>query len=215
MTMDRNHISRYAAGAGYGAAWMLLFALSVTAGAQVTPPAKMPAKPTPAAAAPAVTPRLDLTEWRYRDGLEPSATAANFDDSKWELIHDPATGRGNGGASYGWYRAVVTVPERLGTAPVAGKPLQLSVLADDYAEVWIDGDFKFQYDPDQSPAAPKNRPLGYEIAGLDKANVVFLGAHKPGDKLVIAIVVANGPLGKPVGKYLLRHARLQFAPVKS
>jgi len=183
-------------------------------GAQAAPPAKVPVKaPLPLASA-AQTARMDLMEWRYRDGLEPSATAANFDDSKWEVIHDPATGRGNGGASYGWYRTTITLPEKLGTVAIAGKPLQLTVLADDYAEVWIDGDFKFQYDPDQPPTASKNRSLGYEIAGLDKANVVSLGTRKPGDKLVIAIVVANGPLGKPVGKYLLRHARVELAPVK-
>lgn len=189
-------------------------ALAAACGAQPASSVKAPAKPAAVPAKAPTSARLELAEWRYRDGLEPSATAANFDDSKWEVIRDPATGRGNGGASYGWYRAVVTVPEKLGAVPLAGKPLQLSVLADDYAEVWIDGDFKFQFDPDQSPAAPKNRPLGYEIAGLDKANVVALGARKPGDKLVIAIVVANGPLGKPVGKYLLRHARLEFAPAK-
>lgn len=183
-------------------------------GAQTVPPMKPPAKPVPTTAKAPLPVRLELTEWRYRDGLEPSATATNFDDSKWELIRDPATGRGNGGASFGWYRTAFTVPEKIGANSIGGKPLQLLILADDYAEVWIDGDFKFQFDPDQAPAAAKNRPLGYEIAGFDKANVIQLGAHKPGDKIVIAVLVANGPLGKPVGKYKLRYARIEPAPAK-
>jgi hypothetical protein len=210
--MERTYVSKFWLRVACSGALLAPLICGAAAWSQTAVPAKAPAKP--AVATPLLAARLDLTEWRYRDGLEPSATAANFDDSKWEVIRDPAQGRGNGGASYGWYRAVVTVPEKIGAMPVAGKPLQLSVLADDYAEVWIDGDFKFQYDPDQSPTAPKNRPLGYEIAGLDKANVVALGARKPGDKFVVAIVVANGPLGKPVGKYLLRHARLELAPTK-
>jgi hypothetical protein len=95
---------------------------------------------------------------------------------------------------------------------VTGKRLQLSVLANDYAEVWIDGDFKFQFDPEQPPAAAKNRPFGFEIAGFNKANAVPLGVRKPGEKITLAVVVANGPLGKPVGKYQLQYARIEFAP---
>lgn len=192
----------------------LLGACLVAARAQSAASGKPLARSTSAPAKAAQAPRLELTEWRYRDGLEPSATATNFDDSKWEVIRDPATGRGNGGASFGWYRTVFTVPEKLGTVPVTGKRLQLSVLANDYAEVWIDGDFKFQYDPEQPSAAAKNRPLGFEIAGFNKANVVSLGVRKPGDKVTIAVVVANGPLGKPVGKYQLQYARIEFAPSK-
>jgi len=209
--MEYRNVWGYLLGAGSCAACLLSWV--VTANAQGTASSKAPVKPASPGKA-TLPARLDLSEWRYRDGLEPSATATNFDDSKWETIRDPAAGRGNGGTSFGWYRTTVTLPEKLGNVSVSGKALQLTVLADDYAEVWIDGDFKFQYDPDLPPTAAKNRSLGYEIAGLDKANVVALGVRKPGDKLVIAIVVANGPLGKPVGKYLLRHARIEFAPTK-
>lgn len=184
----------------------------IGAHAQGTAPGKTPAAVAAVVSKTSPSPRVELTEWRYRDGLEPSATATNFDDSKWEVIKDPATGRGNGGASFGWYRTVFTVPEKLGNVPVAGKPLQLSVLANDYAEVWIDGDFKFQFDPELPPSAAKNRPLGYEIAGFNKTNVVPLGSRKPGEKITIALVVANGPLGKPVGKYQLQAARIELAP---
>lgn len=183
------------------------------------PPKKPAAKPsaTPTvtpAKAPPPTARLDLTEWRYRDGLEPNATAPTFDDSKWEVITDAAKGRGNGGTSAGWYRMSLTVPEKLGTTPVAGKALQLVILPDEYAEVWIDGDFKFQFDPAQPPSAPKNRSLGYEIAGFDKANVIQLGERKAGDKISIAVLVINGPIAKPIGKYAIRSARLEFSPGK-
>jgi hypothetical protein len=207
----------------------LVLAVTIAAGATTaalaapTAPAKPAAssKPSPAAplstttkTPPVPTPRLDLTEWRYRDGLEPNATAPSFDDSKWEVINDAAKGRGNGGASAGWYRIAVTIPEKLGSTPVAGKPLQLVILPDEYAEVWIDGDFKFQLDPAQPPSAPKNRSLGYEIAGFNKANVIQLGPRKPGDKISIAVLVINGPIAKPIGKYAIRSARLEFAPAR-
>src|SRR5437899_726142 len=86
-----------------------------------------PASPGTKPAA-AVPPFLEITEWRYRDGAEPSAIAPGFDDSKWEAIKDAATGRGKGGISYGWYRTTVQIPEKIGGVPVAGKPLQLSIL---------------------------------------------------------------------------------------
>lgn len=207
---------------GFAAALAAL--ATTTAFSAQVPPVKpaAPAKPpTPTAAtstatkpAAVVGPRLELTEWRYRDALEPNATAPSFDDSKWEVITDAAKGRGNGGTSAGWYRTALTIPEKLGTTPVAGKPLQLVILPDEYAEVWIDGDFKFQFDPAQSPAAPKNRSLGYEIAGFNKANVIPLGARKPGDKISIAVLIVNGPIAKPIGKYAIRSARLEFATGK-
>jgi len=176
--------------------------------------APAPAKALPAPAAKASPSRLEITEWRYRDALEPVATAPTFDDAKWEVVKDAATGRGPGGLSHGWYRAVVTVPERLGSLPVAGKPLRLVILANDYAEVWVNGDFKFQFDAAQPPGVGKNRNSGYEIAGFNKPNVVSLGALKPGDTLPVAVLVINGPIAKPVGKYALKYARLEFAPGK-
>jgi hypothetical protein len=181
----------------------------------------MPVLATSAARRPAAKPpaipgapsRLELTDWRYRDGLEPSANAPEFDDSKWEVIKDPAAPRGSGGLSYGWYRATVTVPERLGNTPVAGRELRLTVLAEKYAEVWVDGQFRFQFDPAQPPTASKNRPWGYEIAGFTKANVIPLGKRAPGTAIKLAVLVINGPISKPIGKYALRQARLELVPL--
>ncbi len=156
-------------------------------------------------------PVLEIREWRYRDGLEPPATAADFDDSKWEVIRNAQVGRGKGGTSSGWYRTVLTVPERMGGIPIGKRPLQLVVLANAYAEIWVDGDFKIQYDPAQPSTASKNQLQGYEIAGFNKPNVIRLGARKPGDKLAIAALVINGPISRPVSKYSIRYARLEFA----
>lgn len=184
-------------------------------GTSIAGAAPAPRRATPTARENSSTPapaRLELAEWRYRDGLEPSATAPEFDDSKWEVIKDPATPRGNGGLSYGWYRTTVTVPERLGTTPVAGRELRLIILADKYAEVWVDGQFRFQFDPAQPPSAPKNRAWGYEIAGFNKANVIQLGKRTPGQTIQIALLVINGPISKPIGKYALRQARLELVP---
>lgn len=188
----------------------------VTLGVVANSAPAAPDKAAPAARKPAAVERLEIAEWKYRDALEPSATAPTFDDSKWEVIKDPAKGRGTGGVSYGWYRTVLKIPEKLGNTPVAARPLQLSVLANDYAEVWLNGDFKFQFDPNQPASAPKNAIQGYEIAGFNKPNVINLAPLKlkPGDSLPIAILVANGPLGKPVGKYFLQYVRLEFAAGK-
>src|SRR5690348_5818427 len=122
------------------AAFAAAASVAAPAPAKKPAPSAKPAAGTTAATVktpPAPTARLDLTDWRYRDGLEPNAMAPAFDDSKWEVITDAAKGRGNGGTSAGWYRMSLTIPEKLGTTAVAGKALQLVILPDEYAEVWI------------------------------------------------------------------------------
>ena len=69
--------------------------------------------------------------------LEPRAGSAVFDDRGWEVVDPPAleARRGNGKVSLAWYRVALTVPERLGSVPVAGSTLVFEVVVDDYAEI--------------------------------------------------------------------------------
>src|SRR5262245_9194053 len=77
---------------------------------------------------------------RTRD-VEPKAGAAEFDDSRWEVL-DPATleaRRTGGRLSFGWYRFRFTVPEKVGGLDPTGSTVLFEIVVDDYAEVWVDG----------------------------------------------------------------------------
>lgn len=157
-------------------------------------------------------PFVDIAPFRYRDGIEPVAKAADFDDTSWESVSDLQTSRGPGGVSFGWYRATIIIPDQIAGIPSRGRLMQISVLADDYAEVYLDGTFATRFEAERSPRSNENANLGYEIAGFNKANVIDLGRRNPGESLTMAILVANGPLAEPQGGYFLRHARLQLVP---
>ena len=55
----------------------------------------------------------------------PHAGAADYDDSRWEVIAPAALGvrRGRGRLGFNWYRIALTVPEKIGSVSTAGKDL--------------------------------------------------------------------------------------------
>src|SRR5262249_8854356 len=71
----------------------------------------------------------------------PHAGAADFDDASWPVVAPTTRGarRGHGRLSFGWYRLRFTVPARLGGLDTAGTSVVFEVVADDYAEIWVDG----------------------------------------------------------------------------
>ena len=72
----------------------------------------------------------------------PHAGAADFDDSKWEVI-DPTTldkRRSAGRLAFNWYRIKIKVPERVGNFDPTGSTLVFDTSIDDYAEIWVDGE---------------------------------------------------------------------------
>src|SRR5262249_59234785 len=73
--------------------------------------------------------------------VERGAGAADFDDSRWEVVDPPAleARRGPGKVSFGWYRLAFTVPARVGPVATAGSTLVFETVVDDYAEIWVDG----------------------------------------------------------------------------
>ena len=79
---------------------------------------------------------------------------------------------------------------------------RLTVLVDDYAEVWVNGQI-----PRQS-----GYPSPATIQGLNMPNrVVLANAVKPGDKFQIAVFGINGPISvAPANTVWFREARLQF-----
>ena len=91
-----------------------------------------------------------------KNGIEPKAHG-KFDDSKWEVLADPAMLKkpfGPGKFSMAWYRIKVTipttvvmttkskdksVPDVLTQVDVADADVWFRTTVDDYAEIWVDG----------------------------------------------------------------------------
>src|SRR5438046_6503778 len=73
--------------------------------------------------------------------FSPDARAADFNDSKWEVIPaDSLEGRrGHGRLSFNWYRINVTVPVKVASFDTKGSTVVFEIVVDDYAEVWVNG----------------------------------------------------------------------------
>ncbi|MCC6670673.1 MAG: SMP-30/gluconolactonase/LRE family protein [Planctomycetes bacterium] len=138
--------------------------------------------------------------------IAPHAGGADFDDSAWEVIAADSLQqrRGSGRLCFGWYRLRITVPAMIGGVPVAGRALELEVVLDDYAEIWVDGKLP--------------RHLGQRggalVAGWNAANRVLL-THRAfaGQQFTVAVFGSNGPLSDPPANYLwIRTAKLRLLP---
>ena len=139
----------------------------------------------------------------------PDARAADFDDSKWEVI--PADSlekrRGNGRLSLNWYRINVTIPATVGDFETRGATAVFEIVVDDYAEVWVNG---------KAPIA-LGQNGGAVVAGWNAPNrVVLTHDAKPGEQFQIAVLGINGPLSTHPDTYIwVRSATLDFyAPSK-
>lgn len=136
--------------------------------------------------------------------LVPHAGLPAYDDARWPIV--PAESlearRGNGRLSFGWYRATVTVPGKVGAFDPTGATIVLELVVDDYAEIWIDG---------QLPIA-LGQVGGSFIRGFNAPNRVTLTrAARPGQRFEIAVLMANGPLSNaPVNYLWVRSATLDF-----
>lgn len=134
----------------------------------------------------------------------PHAGAADFDDSKWEVL-DPTTlaqRRSAGRLSFNWYRINLTIPERIGGYNTTGSTVMFETSVDDYAEIWVDGEI---------PRAA-GQSGGSVIKGWNAANRLVIGRNvKPGQKIQLAIFGINGPISNPPTNYIyLRYARIEF-----
>ena len=143
------------------------------------------------------THQLVVREFRYREGLEPIAKDADFDDSTWPVDREFTKSRGTGNVM-GWFRAAVTIPEKVGGFSVDGSPAHLLANIDDYGEIWVDGRLR----------AP--------IAGFNVDQHALLSEQvRPGDRFTLALLAVNGYLATPFGGIFVRYARVHFAALES
>ena len=132
------------------------------------------------------------------------ASAADFDDSKWEQIK-PAQleeRRSTGRLCFNWYRTSVTIPEKIGSFDPTGSTVVFEVAIDDYAEVWVDGKLPLVL----------GQPGGQLIKGFNAPNRVVLTKNaRPGQKIQLAVFGINGPLSNPPGNFIwVRSTTLDF-----
>jgi len=134
----------------------------------------------------------------------PDARAADFDDSKWELI--PADSlekrRGSGRLSFNWYRINVTLPEKTGGNGISGSTVVFEIVVDDYAEVWVNWKL----------GNVLGQQGGSVVAGWNAPNRVMLTRNaRPGEKFQIAVLGINGPISVHSDTYIwVRSATLDF-----
>jgi gluconolactonase len=141
--------------------------------------------------------------------IEPRGGAALFEDVRWATI-SPASleqRRGPGRLSFGWYRLDATLPSRVGSTDVAGSTVVFEIVVDDYAEVWVDGKL----------SATLGQSGGQLVRGWNAPNrVVVARDARPGQRIRLAVLAANGPLSEPPPNYLwVRSATLEFYPAGS
>jgi gluconolactonase len=134
--------------------------------------------------------------------VEPRAGARDFDDSGWAVLDPPRLDarRGSGRLSFGWYRLRLTIPERVGALDPTGATVVLEVVADDYAEVWVDGRLPLVL----------GQSGGAVVGGFNAPNrVVLTRDARPGQTIQVAVFGANGPLSAPPDNFIwLRSATL-------
>jgi gluconolactonase len=145
-----------------------------------------------------------ISQYKTTYDISPKAGDTNFDDSKWPAIDakDLAVRRTGGHVAFVWYRANLTIPAKVGEFDTTGAKAVLSVLVDDYAEVWING---------QMPRR-SGYPSPATIQGLNMPNrVVLSDSVKPGDRFQVAIFGINGPISvAPANTVWFREAKLEF-----
>ena len=143
-------------------------------------------------------------QWKSSYDIQPHAGEPGFDDSSWPVIEAKslADRRGGGRLFMTWYRANLTMPEKIGDFTTAGATAVLTFTIDDYAEAWVNG------------AMPRRagRPSPATIQGFNMPNRVVLSESvKPGDKFQIAIMGINGPISlAPQNPVFFREARIEF-----
>jgi hypothetical protein len=147
--------------------------------------------------------------WRVGPGLVPGESnegltarlkaspprLADYDDSGWEISENIRQSRSEG-FTFAWYRIAVELPETVNGVGVAGSRVFFETNADNYGEVWVDGQI--------------DRATGIIVGINAQHRVEISGSAVPGARHVIACLVVNGPLAEPRGGIFLRYATLAF-----
>ena len=124
-----------------------------------------------------------------------AARLPEYDDSGWEA---PGTiqERLSRGFTFAWYRLGFTMPEAVKGQAVAGNRVYFECNVDNYGEVYVDGEI--------------DRAIGVITGNNTPKRVLVAEAAEPGREHLVAVLVANAPLGCPVGAIFFRHATLAF-----
>ena len=152
---------------------------------------------------------LSTTGWRRAPGLVPGepnqglvaeilgspARMVEYDDTNWDKDVD-IQDRLSVGFTFAWYRLRFTMPEEVKGQKVAGNRVYLETNVDNYGEVYINGKI--------------DRAIGVITGNNTQKRVPVEESAVPGREHVAAILVANGPLGEPVGTIFMRYASLSF-----
>jgi gluconolactonase len=145
-----------------------------------------------------------LPQYKTTYDIAPHAGEAGFDDSKWPAIapQDLAVRRSGGHVAFVWYRTNLTIPAKIGNFDTTGAKAVVTILVDDYAEVWVNGQM----------ARQSGYPSPATIQGLNLPNrVVISDSVKPGDKFQIAVFGINGPISvAPANMVWFREAQMEF-----
>ncbi len=145
-----------------------------------------------------------ITQNKMTYDIDPHAGGTDFDDSKWPVIEakDLAARRSGGHVAFMWYRALLTIPAKIGEFDPSGAVAVFKVTVDDYAEIWVNGAI-----PGRS-----GYPRPATIQGHNMPNRVVLGTSvKAGDKFQIAVFGINGPISiAPANSVFVREAKLEL-----
>ena len=119
------------------------------------------------------------------------ARLAEYDDSGWDRdvnVQD----RLSIGFTFAWYRLGFTMPGEVKGQKVEGNRVYFETNVDNYGEVYIDGS------------------IGVVTGNNTPKRVMIEEPAVPGGKHVVALLVANAPLGSPVGAIFVRHVTMAF-----
>ena len=148
-------------------------------------------------------------QWRVATGLVPGepnegltarllaspARLADYDDSSWEVCTNIRQSLSEG-FTFAWYRMEVQVPQSLDGTDVTGFRVFFETNIDNYCEIWVNGEI--------------DRTTGVIVGINAQQRVEVSTSATPGEKIVIACLVLNGPLAQPRGGIFMRYATLAF-----
>jgi len=148
-------------------------------------------------------------QWRVATGLVPGepnegltarllaspARLADYDDSSWEVCTNVRQSLSEG-FTFAWYRIVAELPQSIDGTDVTGYRVFFETNADNYAEIWINGEI--------------DRSAGVIVGINAQQRVEVTNSATPGEEIVIACLVLNGPLAQPRGGIFMRYATLAF-----
>src|SRR4051812_16765034 len=127
--------------------------------------------------------------------VTPHAQAVDHDDSDWRRLEPGETmlRLSTGKVCVNWYRAVVTLPERIGEVDVTGSTIVFETVIDDYAEVWVDGGLPKAIGDVGGPV----------VGGFNAPNRVVLTTNAaPGQRFSLAVFGINGPISAAPENYI-------------